>query len=275
MDINLLKIFIAVCDNKSISKAAKELNFTQSNVTLRVKQLEKSLNIKFFHRVPKGVTLTLSAKKLYPYAKDIIKNMDEAVAKINNEKFQEQIIIGSTQSNATIRLSKFIEKLHSDFPQTKIKIHTDATPFTLEKLLSYKLDIAFLSKKPLSDKLIILKTFKEQMYIVSAKNKKCKNAILGYQSHCEYFNFLKNYQEKMGNIEFESIILENYEMILGCAKVGMGISLLPFSIISKYGYENELNLKRLSLADDILSTRLLCLKDNEPMISEYLRKIKL
>lgn len=275
MDINLLKIFIAVCDKKSISLAAKELHFTQSNVTLRVKQLEKSLQCKLFHRVPKGVTLTLSAQKLYPYAKEIIRTMDEALAKINNEKFQEQIIIGSTQSNATIRLSQFIAKLHEDFPKTKIKIHTQATPFVLEKLLNYKIDIAFLSKKPIGKNLTTLKTFKEEMYIVRAKNQEGKNCILGYQEYCEYFTFFKNYQKRVGNVEFESEILENYEMILGCVKVGMGFSLLPYSIISKFGYEDVLSLERLELADNDLSTRLLCLKDNEPMMGEYLRKIRL
>lgn len=275
MDINLLKIFIAVCDNKSISLAAKELHFTQSNVTLRVKQLEKSLGCKLFHRVPKGVTLTLEAQKLYPYAKDIVKKMDEATAKLKNKNFQEKIIIGSTQSNATIRLSQFIAKLHKDFPKTKIEIQTSSTPFVLDKLLNYQVDIAFLSKNPFHKNLTTLQIFQEQMYIVSAKDLKGKNCVLGYHNSCEYFNYFKNYLQKMGNENFKSEILENYELILGCAKVGMGFSLLPYSIISKYGYENELHLERLKSADKELPTSLLCLKDNEPMISEYLQKIEL
>ena len=41
MDLNLLKVFVSVANNKSISIAANELKCAQSNVTSRVKQLEK------------------------------------------------------------------------------------------------------------------------------------------------------------------------------------------------------------------------------------------
>lgn len=49
MDSNLLRVFVTVANTKSISKAAKELGFTQSNVTLRIKQLEDEYlkNMKF------------------------------------------------------------------------------------------------------------------------------------------------------------------------------------------------------------------------------------
>ena len=43
MESALLKVFVAVANKKSISLGASILNFTQSNVTLRIKQLEKNL----------------------------------------------------------------------------------------------------------------------------------------------------------------------------------------------------------------------------------------
>jgi len=58
MDSNLLRVFVEVAKEQSISKAATNLNFAQSNVTSRIKQLEKSINTLLFHRVPKGVVLS-------------------------------------------------------------------------------------------------------------------------------------------------------------------------------------------------------------------------
>ena len=43
MDSNLLKVFVAVADEKSVTLGAKRLGFAQSNVTSRIKQLEKSV----------------------------------------------------------------------------------------------------------------------------------------------------------------------------------------------------------------------------------------
>ncbi len=63
MDSNLLKIFVAVAKKNSISLGAKKLKFTQTNVSLRIKQLEKNLGFDLFHRIPKGVLLTKEGEK--------------------------------------------------------------------------------------------------------------------------------------------------------------------------------------------------------------------
>ena len=78
MESALLKVFVAVANKKSISLGASLLNFTQSNVTLRIKQLEKVINYSLFHRTPKGVILTKEGERLYPYAVDIVKKTEEA-----------------------------------------------------------------------------------------------------------------------------------------------------------------------------------------------------
>ncbi len=65
MDSNLLKVFVSVSNTKSISLGAKELGFTQSNVTLRIKQLEKSIGYELFHRTNRGVVLTHEGEKFY------------------------------------------------------------------------------------------------------------------------------------------------------------------------------------------------------------------
>jgi DNA-binding transcriptional LysR family regulator len=81
MDSNLLKVFVEVANEKSISKAAINLEFAQSNVTSRIKQLEKSLETTLFYRVPKGVILSKEGEKLYPYALEIVKKLNLQIMK--------------------------------------------------------------------------------------------------------------------------------------------------------------------------------------------------
>lgn len=273
MDINLLKIFIHVSNTSSISKAAKELNFTQSNITLRIKQLEKELDCKLFHRVPKGVILTQEGKKLYPNAKEILNKYENTLLKLKNINYYESISIGSTHSNASTRLSNFVIDFHTKFPKTKIYINMYATPFVLENVLNAKLDMAFLSGNPKHQNISILHSFDEQMYIIKPKNIKFKNCILGFHEFCEYFTYFKNYQQKIKNFDYEVMILQNYEMILSCVKVGMGFSLLPLSIIKKFNYENEIKLEKLHDKQCNLSTYLICLKNNKTSMSRYLKKL--
>ena len=193
MDSNLLKIFVAVANNKSISLGAKELNFTQSNVTLRIKQLEKNIEYKLFHRIPSGVKLTHEGEKLYPYAIDIVKKVEEATLAMRNITHQKVLKIASTQSNAAIRLIPFITRVNDDFPQMKLELFTSTTQNVLRELLEYRVDIAFLSGKPKNKHIKVLKEYKEDIYLVESKNRASQNTILGYKESCAYFIYLSSY----------------------------------------------------------------------------------
>ena len=275
MDSNLLKVFVAVANNKSVSLGALELGFAQSNVTSRIKQLEKNLGYTLFHRIPKGVKLTHEGEKLYPYAIEIVKKVEEATLKMMNLTHQEILRIGSTQSNAPIRLLPFVSKLNEDFPDMKLEVYTDTTPLVVEALLNYKVDIGFVSGNPHHKDLKVLKVYDEDIYLVESKEKQSENCILGYKSSCAYFTYLCSQFRKDGNTTFKTTIFENYETILGCAKIGMGKSLVPISIIKKFGYEKDLKLTKLDNDIYDLSTHLVCRKDYIPMISDYLTKLKL
>ncbi len=270
MDSNLLKVFVAVANNNSISLGAKELEFTQSNVTLRIKQLEKNIGYSLFHRIPKGVKLTHEGEKLYPYAIDIVKKVEDAVLHMKNMNHKEVLKVGSTQSNAAVRLLPFITNINNQFEDIKIELNINTTPNVLDDLLSYKTDIAFVSGDPKHKDVEVLKSYEEDMYIVEPKTKKAPNTILAYRICCAYFTFHANHLKVQHNNEFKVTVLENYEVILGCVKEGMGISFLPKSIIDKYNYADDLNLTKV---DCDLYTHLICRKDYIPLISEYLKDL--
>jgi molybdenum-dependent DNA-binding transcriptional regulator ModE len=86
MEISDLEIFYVTAKEGSISKAARKLNYVQSNVTSRIKHLERQLKTQLFYRHSKGVTLTPKGKILLQYAErifDLIEETKEAVMKTN------------------------------------------------------------------------------------------------------------------------------------------------------------------------------------------------
>ena len=61
-----LKIFMAVVKSKGITEAANSLYISQPSISQSIKALEKSLNVKLFHRGGKqGLILTDVGKKMY------------------------------------------------------------------------------------------------------------------------------------------------------------------------------------------------------------------
>jgi len=272
LDSNLLKVFVAVKNTKSISLGAKELGFTQSNVTLRIKQLEKILGHELFHRTNKGVVLTKEGEKFYPYALEIIKKVDEALINMKNTDNLELLRVGSTQTNATIRLTTFINQINEDFPKLDLDFKIDSTTNLVEQLVDYKIDIAFLNGKAKHKDLIELNRFEEEIYFIEPKNKEAQKRILAYKKNCVHCKYLEIYVKENKKDKYKTTIFENYEVILACVKAGFGVTLLSKSIIEKFGYLQDLKLTKV---DFDLHTTLVCRRDYKSLIEGYLREIKL
>lgn len=275
MESSLLKVFVAVANKKSISLGAQDLGVTQSNVTHRIKQLEKVVGYLLFHRVPKGVILTKEGKKLYPFAMDIVKKTEEAELQMKNISHQELLRIGTSQANAAVRLLEFCEKLNKKYPDMKIEISTNGTPTVIADLLDYKIDIGFVAGNPNHDEIIVLNKFDDDLYFIESKTKETPNCLIGYRENSTHFLYLQEYMKKQGNSNFKTMIIQNYDVMQGFVKAGFGKAFLSKALIDKYGYSNDFLLKKIENADEDLATYLICRKDYMPMISNYLRKIKL
>lgn len=273
MDLNLLKVFVSVANNKSISIAANELKCAQSNVTSRVKQLEKVLGLELFHRVPKGVILTSSGEKFYPQALEIIHKMESSIASLCEDKQISSFKIGSTDCNAVVRISPFLLKLHEDFPKMQLELFTGTTKDIMQLILDYKVDIAFISGEPTNDSLMILKKFEEEIAILEPQEENSPNVALSFKDGCVYDEFLKNYYKEKNIYVEKTLPFGNLETILSCIKVGMGKTLLPTSIVKKMGYDKDIKITILPKDEANIPTCLICRKDNIPKISDYLKKM--
>ncbi|MFA7083065.1 MAG: LysR family transcriptional regulator [Arcobacteraceae bacterium] len=275
MDLNLLKVFLSVANKKSISNAALELKCAQSNVTSRIKQLEKIMDVTLFYRVPKGVILTQQGEKFYPKALEIVYKMEEAMMALTQDEQMHHLKVGSTECNAAVRISPFLIKLHKDFPNTQLELFTGTTRSITELILDYQVDIAFISGEPKSDKLIVLRKIEEEIAILEPNNKKSPNVTLTFKEGCIYDEFLKDYLKRKNIPVEKSLSFGSLETILSCIKVGMGKSLLPLSIVKKMGYDKDIKITVLDKKEAYIPTCLVCQKEYVPKISEYLKNMKL
>ena len=275
MDSNLLKIFVEVAKFKSISLAAKELEFAQSNVSSRIKQLEKNIGHELFHRIPKGVILTKAGEKLFDSALEIVRKIEETTFSMKNLQKQESLKVGSTESNAVLRIVPFLVNLHKDFPKMQLELFTGTTDEMIKDLLEYKVDIAFVSGIPLNKELKVLNHFDEHTALFESKIGYIPNVLLILRKGCRYSSLLQDHYKKMGNSNYKVLEFGSYNTILGCVKAGMGKTLLPIHIVKKLGYEKD--LKRIDLNEDLsnIPTCLICRKNYVPSISEYLINMEL
>ena len=91
-----MKIFIAVYNALSITKAAQALHMTQPAVSRAIQEMEQFYGICLFERMNRKIYVTESAKELYSYAVHIVDTFDSMEQEMKNWDELGVLRIGST-----------------------------------------------------------------------------------------------------------------------------------------------------------------------------------
>lgn len=78
MELNDLEIFRSVAKHGSMSKAAAELGYVQSNVTSRIRALEEEFGVRLLDRSPRGASLRPEGERLLLYTDRIHEWIEQA-----------------------------------------------------------------------------------------------------------------------------------------------------------------------------------------------------
>ncbi|EAG9135387.1 LysR family transcriptional regulator, partial [Listeria monocytogenes] len=129
---------------KSISAAANELHHLQSNMSNKIKNIEKQFQTQLFFRHSNGVELTKEGEKIYQQFKKMILLWEETIDIINNE--EETISIGITQSSLPMEFNTIIKKFYQQFPNKKLSIVSGSTSELIPKIANRELTIAYVAE---------------------------------------------------------------------------------------------------------------------------------
>lgn len=76
-DLLSLQLFVAVCEEQSIAKAADREHIAASAVSKRISDLEIRLNTPLFHRSSKGLELTAAAQALLHHSRVVMRDLKQ------------------------------------------------------------------------------------------------------------------------------------------------------------------------------------------------------
>ena len=251
MEINELKIFLAVARQGSISRAAEELHYVQSNVTTRIKQLEGRLGTHLFHRNSKGVCLTSSGRTLLDYAERIVQLTNEARQAFSEEAEPQGVLaIGSMETTAAVRLPNLLADYHRRYPQVELNLITASSAESLNRLLAFEVEAALVAGEVNPQALIAEQAFEEELVVAAPLRENPLDGdylkILVFRSGCAYRAQLENWLQHSGRLNYQIVELGSIDGIIGCVAAGMGISFLPRSVVERPHYLQVCTLYEVS-----------------------------
>ena len=270
MNTNDLKIFEAVATSGSFTKAAAAMFTVQSNVTARIKSLEEEFGVELFTRTSRKVELTLGGQTLMQYCKQIGHLLEEAKDNIqSSNKVNGTLKVGCIETTMALKVPEILNSFEEDYPEVELEFKSDMRNNLINDVLNHKLDAAFVSAPINVNGLAQIHIKEEQLLILTSSNGPKLNELLEKQpvkivvfdEGCIFRARLESWLSSSGIVHYKSTVLNSIEGIINFVEAGLGISLLPEEVISRYYSGRKITTHSLNKQLGTMNTVLVFKKD--------------
>jgi DNA-binding transcriptional LysR family regulator len=270
MDLAALRIFKAVADEGSVTKAALLLNRVQSNVSARLAQLEQELGVALFHRSGRRLLITAEGARLLDYAGRLLQLADEAAAAVRGRQAPAgRLKIGAMETTAAARLPLFLADFHRRHPDVDLLLDTGPTDYLLQAVLQHRLDIALVAAPVLRPELEQLAVFEEELVLltdlahapVASPRDIANKVLLVFRAGCSYRRRLEAWFSEAGVGATRIAEFGTFEAIIGCVAAGMGVALMPKEVLRQRSLAKSIRSHALPPALATVSTLLVWRRD--------------
>lgn len=208
-DLNLLRIFMAVCRTESFTKAAEELDLTQSSVSNAVNRLKGNIAEELFVRAGRGIKLTAFSQQLYqqltPHltaVEQLVSGFDEFSAQTSQRKFY---VYANDLFNLTLQPA--ISTLTQDTqPQIIFREPPNNEETLLDEFMLGQVDLAIDIYPPSSQSLNYQKILTDEVCCIARRGHPRVNSNITLE---QYFNekhaFLKMRRSNLSMVDTLSI----------------------------------------------------------------------
>lgn len=146
MEIRVLRYFLTVVREESITKAAEALHITQPTLSRQLSQLEEEVGVRLFHRGTRKIKLTNEGVLLRRRAEEILQLVDMTERELieQEEQVEGKISIGCGEIVAVRILPKLIRTFREKYTRVSFDIFTATADLVKEQMDKGLIDIGLL-----------------------------------------------------------------------------------------------------------------------------------
>ncbi len=239
MDWDKLRIFHAVAEAGSLTRAADTLRLSQSAMSRQISALEETLSTTLFHRHARGLLLTEQGELLFAATIAICSRLDSAVARLRDsqDKIFGELRVTSSVDFGTLWLAPRLESLYRAAPRIKIDLILEQRVLDLTMR---EADIAIRMKEPSQADLIRRKLMSARMrlyatrsYLRTCGEPRNEEDLAGHRIICQGGSrppdsITQRFVDRIftGNIS-SYLTVNNYYGVLQAVQHHLGIGVLP------------------------------------------------
>lgn len=174
MELRHLRYFIAVAEERHITRAAERLGMQQPPLSQQIKAIERELDVQLFRRKARGVELTDAGSSFLNDARATLAHLDRAVESTRRTARGEQgrICVGVTSTSSFHPLvARSVRAFSEACPKVSLTLEESLSNELLEGLRNERMDVAFIRTSPADiEGIAIQPLFNEPMVVALPGN---------------------------------------------------------------------------------------------------------
>lgn len=262
IDFITLKLFIAIADERSLTKAAEREHLALAAVSKRVSDLESQLSITLLYRQPKGVELTPAGHALLHHARNVMDNIEQMNADLSefSDGVKGHVRIHANTSAVIEFLPEDLSTFTGLHPQVKIDLEERVSSETIRAVREGLTDIGIFAGHVPADDLQVFSYRHDQLVLVTPRDHPLASRacvalrdtvgydFIGLQQDASLHSLLQHSVHHLGASLRLRIQVRSFEAICRMIHTGMGIGVLPE--IAVRTYLPALNVQVVQLSDE-------------------------
>ena len=256
MNLKQIETFVTTARTGSMSAAAVRLNMTQPAVSMRIRDLEKQLDIVLIDRAGRELRLTPHGREFLDHAEEILAKVDQAQNLFGSQHvIAGRVRLGVTETVAITWLPALVSRINKRFPKVVVELDVDLTAGVWRKLNAGDVDFALLpgpvqgprlvtrflgsiryewmasSQLPIPNRTLVPEDISKWPIIMLGQESNLHDVVEAwFRSH--------GLRSKLINV------CNSLGVVAALTRAGLGISLLPPSALTDAHSRRELKLLR-------------------------------
>jgi DNA-binding transcriptional LysR family regulator len=182
MELRVLRYFLTVVREESITKAAEVLHITQPTLSRQLAQLEEETGVQLFHRGSRKITLTNEGILLKRRAEEILELVDKTSQELaeQEEQIEGVIALGSGEFAAAQTLARLCGSFRECYPRVSFDLRTATADVVKEQIERGLIDIGLLLEPVDMEKFEFIRLETKENWVVLMRPDDplaCKEAI--------------------------------------------------------------------------------------------------
>jgi LysR family hydrogen peroxide-inducible transcriptional activator len=166
LNLHLLEQFVALARTRNFTRAAEELNLSQSALSRAIQKLEEQLGQPLFERKPREVVLTDHGELLLERSQHILKLMEDTFAELSEAGRRGRIRLGAIPTIAPYFLPGLLSSFAKAHPEISVIVQEDTTENLIKRCSHGEIDLAILALPIIAKYLEVEPLFDEELLLV-------------------------------------------------------------------------------------------------------------